>query len=149
MTQHRIAVGERGEHREVALRQLYGALLADPAVERIRIGTVGRIEHLRRELSSSIEASHELERLVRLDTLTGIANRRMFEEGLWREWRRAERDRGRIVGAPTARVRGLPRSCPRPAIIDGSDHGLVHLGDHIVCCRRPEFCVSPSPPSCW
>ncbi|MCB1927607.1 MAG: GGDEF domain-containing protein [Rhodocyclaceae bacterium] len=51
-------------------------------------------EVLRRELSSSREISHELERLVRLDTLTGIANRRLFEEELWKEWRRAERDRG-------------------------------------------------------
>ena len=49
-------------------------------------------ERLRRELSSTKEASHELEKLIRLDPLTGIPNRRLFEEELWREWRRSERE---------------------------------------------------------
>jgi len=48
-------------------------------------------ERLREQLSSSIEASQLLERLVRMDPLTGIPNRRMFEEQLHKEWRRAER----------------------------------------------------------
>ena len=47
---------------------------------------------LRRELHRSIEEGHALERMARMDTLTEIANRRLFEEELEREWRRAERD---------------------------------------------------------
>ena len=50
-------------------------------------------DQLRRELMSSYELSSELNHLARLDTLTGIANRRLFEEELRKEWRRAERDR--------------------------------------------------------
>jgi len=56
-------------------------------------------ERLRARLDSSIEAGHALERLVRMDALTGIANRRLFEEALRREWRRAERS-----GEPLALV---------------------------------------------
>ena len=51
-------------------------------------------EDLRAELSSSIGVSHALERLVRMDALTGIPNRRLFEEALRREWGRAEREDG-------------------------------------------------------
>jgi len=47
---------------------------------------------LRQELHRSIEAGHALERMARMDPLTEIANRRLFEEELEREWRRAERD---------------------------------------------------------
>jgi diguanylate cyclase (GGDEF)-like protein len=49
-------------------------------------------EKLRRELFSSIEVEQELEYLVRLDSLTGIPNRRLFEEELSKEWARAKRD---------------------------------------------------------
>lgn len=49
-------------------------------------------ERLRRELFSSIEVEQALEYLVRLDSLTGISNRRLFEEELGREWARAKRD---------------------------------------------------------
>ncbi|MCB1901673.1 GGDEF domain-containing protein [Cognatazoarcus halotolerans] len=49
-------------------------------------------ESLRRRLSSSIEESQVLEELIRRDALTGIPNRRLFEEQLQKEWRRAERD---------------------------------------------------------
>ena len=49
-------------------------------------------ERLRRELFSSIEVEQALEYLVRLDSLTGIPNRRLFEEELAREWARAKRD---------------------------------------------------------
>lgn len=49
-------------------------------------------EKLRRELFSSIEVEHALEYLVRLDSLTGIPNRRLFEEELSKEWARATRD---------------------------------------------------------
>jgi len=49
-------------------------------------------EKLRRELFSSIELEQALEYLVRLDSLTGIPNRRLFEEELSKEWARATRD---------------------------------------------------------
>ena len=49
-------------------------------------------EKLRRELYSSIEVGQALEYLVRLDSLTGIPNRRLFEEELGKEWARAKRD---------------------------------------------------------
>lgn len=49
-------------------------------------------EKLRRELFSSTEAAQALEYLVRLDGLTGIPNRRLFEEELSKEWARAKRD---------------------------------------------------------
>ncbi len=49
-------------------------------------------ERLRHELFSSIEVEQALEYLVRLDSLTGIPNRRLFEEELDKEWARARRD---------------------------------------------------------
>lgn len=49
-------------------------------------------EKLRRELFSSSEVAQALEYLVRLDSLTGIPNRRLFEEALDKEWARAKRD---------------------------------------------------------
>lgn len=42
------------------------------------------------------DANRELERLSRLDDLTGVANRRRFDEALGEEWRRATRARGWI-----------------------------------------------------
>ncbi|MCB1909304.1 MAG: diguanylate cyclase [Rhodocyclaceae bacterium] len=87
-----------GDHIHLVMALLMAIFSAAMLASSAQVHSVFReAEHLRRELSSSIEASHELERLVRLDTLTGIANRRMFEEGLWREWRRAERDRGVVA----------------------------------------------------
>ena len=50
-------------------------------------------ESLRRELISSFEVSQALEHLVRMDTLTEIPNRRLFEEQLRKEWGRAERNK--------------------------------------------------------
>jgi len=49
--------------------------------------------NLRQKLCTSMEAGHALERMVRLDALTQIPNRRLFEEALEKEWRRAERDK--------------------------------------------------------
>ena len=49
-------------------------------------------EKLRRELFTSSEVALALEYLVRLDSLTGIPNRRLFEEELSKEWARAKRD---------------------------------------------------------
>jgi diguanylate cyclase (GGDEF)-like protein len=50
------------------------------------------LENLRRDLLSSTELSHLLEHMVRVDPLTQIPNRLLFEEELKREWGRAERD---------------------------------------------------------
>jgi diguanylate cyclase (GGDEF)-like protein len=47
---------------------------------------------LREQLSVSILTSQELGQMLRIDALTGIANRRMFDEMLDDEWRRARRD---------------------------------------------------------
>ena len=47
---------------------------------------------LRAQLSVSMEASQELEQMLRIDILTGIGNRRLFDETLDEEWRRARRD---------------------------------------------------------
>jgi diguanylate cyclase (GGDEF)-like protein len=44
-----------------------------------------------RELRRRTEAEEELERLARTDTLTGLANRRAFDEFFDREWRQAIR----------------------------------------------------------
>jgi diguanylate cyclase (GGDEF)-like protein len=50
------------------------------------------LENLRRELLLSIELSHSLEHMVRVDPLTQIPNKLLFEEELKKEWGRAERD---------------------------------------------------------
>lgn len=50
------------------------------------------LENLRRDLLSSIELSHSLEHMVRVDPLTQIPNRLLFEEELKKEWGRAKRD---------------------------------------------------------
>ncbi len=42
------------------------------------------------------ENNRKLERLSTLDTLTGLANRRRFDEALEQEWRRAARDAGSL-----------------------------------------------------
>ena len=41
-------------------------------------------------------ANHALEKLSRIDGLTGIANRRMFDDHLKNEWLRAVRDKGKV-----------------------------------------------------
>ena len=58
---------------------------------------------LRLQLSSSRETSQALERMLRIDALTGIANRRLFDEMLDREWRRAKRD-GSVLSVITADI---------------------------------------------
>jgi diguanylate cyclase (GGDEF)-like protein len=57
-------------------------------------GQVAGAIHLAR-LNRRLEAmNRELARLTRLDDLTGLANRRRFDEALAEEWRRAARARG-------------------------------------------------------
>jgi diguanylate cyclase (GGDEF)-like protein len=50
---------------------------------------VARLSHLNQELHS---ATGSLLRVARTDGLTGLANRRCFDEALEREWRRCRRD---------------------------------------------------------
>jgi len=67
-----------------------GAMLASAAqVRRIFHDSV----ELQHQLSSSRELSHTLEQMLRVDELTGIANRRLFDDMLEKEWRRATRER--------------------------------------------------------
>lgn len=49
---------------------------------------------LRLRLSASIETERALERMLRTDALTGVANRLAYEESLAAEWRRARREDG-------------------------------------------------------
>jgi diguanylate cyclase (GGDEF)-like protein len=51
------------------------------------------LNEIRRQLE---ENNRKLERLSTLDTLTGLANRRRFDEALQVEWRRAARDAGSL-----------------------------------------------------
>jgi diguanylate cyclase (GGDEF)-like protein len=52
-------------------------------------GYAAELDQIRRQL---LETNQQLERLSTLDTLTGLANRRRFDESLRQEWRRAARD---------------------------------------------------------
>jgi diguanylate cyclase (GGDEF)-like protein len=52
-------------------------------------GYAAELDQIRRQL---LESNQQLERLSTLDTLTGLANRRRFDEALRQEWRRAARD---------------------------------------------------------
>lgn len=49
---------------------------------------------LRVKLTHSIEEKQQEALLARIDTLTGIANRRLFDEALESEWKRAQRNEG-------------------------------------------------------
>jgi diguanylate cyclase (GGDEF)-like protein len=51
------------------------------------------LNQIKRQLE---ENNRKLERLSTLDTLTGLANRRRFDEALQQEWRRAARDAGSL-----------------------------------------------------
>ncbi len=96
-----VAVGDR-EHWIMGLMVLvFGlAMLASAALmSRVFRDAV----ELRLRLSSSIETSRALERLLRTDALTGIANRRSFEESLEEEWRRARRN-GSALAVLTADI---------------------------------------------
>ncbi len=68
----------------------YGVSRVRAARARAREGELGR-QVAERTLQLE-EANAKLQNLSELDALTGIANRRRFEETLAREWRRATRD---------------------------------------------------------
>jgi diguanylate cyclase (GGDEF)-like protein len=85
-----LAVGDRVHLTMGLMMLIFGiAMLASSA----QVQRLFRESHdLRRQLTSSLEAGEALQQLLRLDELTGIANRRLFEEALAKEWRRAQRD---------------------------------------------------------
>ncbi|MDR0702075.1 MAG: diguanylate cyclase [Azoarcus sp.] len=64
-------------------------------VLKAKINAMRRMSDMRdslRKITSKLEkANHELQRLSAIDSLTGIANRRRFDEALLREWRRCSR----------------------------------------------------------
>jgi diguanylate cyclase (GGDEF)-like protein len=69
-----------------------------------RIGRVFRgLDELQLRLDLSREERLALERSLRIDDLTGVANRRAFDERLENEWRRARRD-GSILSVIAADV---------------------------------------------
>jgi diguanylate cyclase (GGDEF)-like protein len=49
---------------------------------------------MRLKLASSLAEGSALQEMLRVDELTRIGNRRLFEERLTNEWRRADRDQG-------------------------------------------------------
>jgi diguanylate cyclase (GGDEF)-like protein len=54
----------------------------------------GIVEHIVQEKTNELTtAKHELELLTKIDSLTGLYNRRYFEEYLQQEWKRAMRER--------------------------------------------------------
>lgn len=75
------------------------------------------------------EANRELQRLSAIDGLTGISNRRMFDETLLREWRRAQR-RNSPVGVIVGDVDYFKRY---------NDHFGHQGGDD--CLRRVAACL--------
>lgn len=80
---------------------IFGAamLVAATQVNRAYRDTV----ELRLQLVSSVKAGDALKQMVHVDELTGIANRRLFEQALEAEWRRAERE-GATLAIVTADI---------------------------------------------
>lgn len=70
--------------------QLYLAIDAGPVYD--AQGQLLAVVETLRDMSSQKKAQTELERLAAADGLTGIANRRSFDDKLQREWSRASRD---------------------------------------------------------
>jgi diguanylate cyclase (GGDEF)-like protein len=70
--------------------QLYLAIDAGPIYD--ASGKLLAVVETLRDISAQKKAQTELERLAAADGLTGIANRRSFEDKLQREWSRASRD---------------------------------------------------------
>ena len=69
--------------------------LPPPARSSIASPTRSPVRFTSRGVNRRLEsANRELARLIRLDELTGLANRRRFDEALYEEWRRAARAPG-------------------------------------------------------
>jgi diguanylate cyclase (GGDEF)-like protein len=74
--------------RTISSRSRHDLETLDSEVQRLK-GYTAALDQTRRQL---LETNQQLERLSTLDTLTGLANRRRFDESLGQEWRRAARD---------------------------------------------------------
>lgn len=66
-------------------------------VEALRLEVSRQQQALRVAEQSLAQKNLELSRLSRIDELTGLANRREFDEGLRREFKRAQRQRGHLA----------------------------------------------------
>jgi diguanylate cyclase (GGDEF)-like protein/PAS domain S-box-containing protein len=75
--------------------RLYLAIDAGPIYD--SDGTLIAVVETLRDMTIQKEAQHELERLATQDGLTGIANRRRFDETLETEWRRSMRDANSVA----------------------------------------------------
>lgn len=105
-------------------------------------------EKLRRELYSAIEVEQALEYLVRLDSLTGIPNRRLFEEELSKEWARAKRDHApfSLIMADIDHFKEYNDHYGHPAgdvclveVAQAMHHGLSRPGDVVARIGGEEF----------
>ncbi|MEJ6006087.1 GGDEF domain-containing protein [Paucibacter sp. AS339] len=65
--------------------------------EQMRLELERQQANLRQAEQSLAQKSQELGRLSRIDGLTGLANRREFDEALRREFKRAQRQRGQLA----------------------------------------------------
>ncbi|MFY7867104.1 diguanylate cyclase domain-containing protein [Roseateles sp.] len=65
--------------------------------EQMRLELERQQQSLKLAEQSLAQKSQELGRLSRIDTLTGLANRREFDEALRREFKRAQRQRGQLA----------------------------------------------------
>ncbi len=90
ITLEMVLVGDRVHLVMALLTVIFGAAMLASATQVQRL--FRDAERLRQALLLSRETGQILEHLVRVDALTGIANRRHFEEALQREWRRALRE---------------------------------------------------------
>jgi diguanylate cyclase (GGDEF)-like protein len=75
---------------EISEEQFRQHVTAHPASLMAMMRTIS--SRSRHDLDKLTETNAELERLSTLDTLTGVANRRRFDEVLGHEWRRAARE---------------------------------------------------------
>jgi diguanylate cyclase (GGDEF)-like protein len=85
-----LEVGDR-LHRVMGLMILVFGLAMLAASAQLRRFFVESTE-LRSRLAEAVDAEQVLERMVHVDALTDLANRRCFQEGLATEWRRSRRD---------------------------------------------------------
>jgi diguanylate cyclase (GGDEF)-like protein len=79
-------------HWAVLRQRVRRLLQASWAMEELR----QKMEQERRLLEQLEIANRELQRLVAIDSLTQLANRRCFDERLQQEWRRLGRDQGNL-----------------------------------------------------
>jgi diguanylate cyclase (GGDEF)-like protein len=92
MTFSMVMVGDR-VHLIMALMILVFGLAMLSSATRVR-RLFRDATDMRLKLASSLAEGSALQEMLRVDELTRIGNRRLFEERLTNEWRRADRDQG-------------------------------------------------------